>query len=263
MPTIATIATTLEELAPLSAAEEWDNVGLLVGDRGREVTRLMTCLTLTPVTTAEAIAAGAELVVVHHPLPFRPLSRITTDTTAGQLLWDLIGAKVAVYSSHTAFDSARDGINEQWAARLGLEDVESLVGGDANAGGLGSGRCGRLASPCTLSVLAARIKAVLNLSRVRVVGTSEQPVTRVAVACGSGGAFLDAARLTGCDCLVTGEANFHACLEAEANQIGLILCGHFASERFAMEQLASELAQKFPDVKVWASRDERDPIREM
>jgi dinuclear metal center YbgI/SA1388 family protein len=175
----------------------------------------------------------------------------------------LIGAKVAVYSSHTAFDSAREGINRQWAAKLGLEGVESLVGGDASAGNLGSGRWGRLSSPCTLAELAGRVKTALNLVRVRVVGANEQPVKRVAIACGSGGSFLDAARLNGCDCLVTGETNFHTCLEAEANRIGLILCGHFASERFAMEGLANVLAQSFPDVKVWASRDERDPIREL
>ena len=76
-------------------------------------------------------------------------------------------------------------------------------------------------------------------TQVGLIGEDDRPVSRVAVACGSGGSFLAAARDNDCDCLVTGEANFHTCLEAEAGDIGLVLVGHFASERFAMEQLAT------------------------
>ena len=104
--TINDVCSWLGEIAPLELAEEWDNVGLLVGDRGRGLERFMTCLTITPTTTAEAIERRADLIVVHHPLPFRPISQLTTDTTVGGLLWDLLGAGVAVYSAHTAFDSA-------------------------------------------------------------------------------------------------------------------------------------------------------------
>jgi putative NIF3 family GTP cyclohydrolase 1 type 2 len=61
--------------------------------------------------------------------------------------------------------------------------------------------------------------------------------------------------------LVTGEAKFHSCLEAEATGICLILVGHFASERFAAIRMADELAQGFPGLTVWASQRERDPLR--
>ena len=86
MPTLAETVEILEQFAPLALAEEWDNVGLLVGDRGRSIQRLMTCLTITPTTVDEAVRERADLVVVHHPLPFRPLSRITSDTTVGRML---------------------------------------------------------------------------------------------------------------------------------------------------------------------------------
>src|SRR6188768_257827 len=120
MSNVDQIVRRLEEIAPLAAAEDWDNVGLLAGDRAQRVERLMTCLTLTPATAAEAIAARAQLVVVHHPLPFRPLTTVTTDSITGRLLWQLIGAGVSIYSAHTAFDSAALGINQQWAEGLGL-----------------------------------------------------------------------------------------------------------------------------------------------
>ena len=83
----------------------------------------------------------------------------------------------------------------------------------------------------------------------------------MAVACGAAGELLAAAAAAGCDSMVLGETRFHTCLEAEALGIGLLLPGHFASERFAVEQLAEVLARQFPDVKVWASREERDPLR--
>ena len=82
-----------------------------------------------------------------------------------------------------------------------------------------------------------------------------------AVACGSAGEFLEPAQAAGCDCLVTGEVRFHTALEAEALGVGLVLAGHFASERFALEALAEVLANQFRDTKVWASRAERDPIQ--
>ncbi len=109
MPTVASIAAFLEQLAPARLAEEWDNVGLLVGRRDQAVKKLMTCLTVTPASAAEAVEAGADLIVTHHPLPFNAMKRLTADTTAGRLLLDLIAAHVAVYSAHTAFDSAAEG----------------------------------------------------------------------------------------------------------------------------------------------------------
>jgi dinuclear metal center YbgI/SA1388 family protein len=261
MATVDDIISRLEQIAPLAAAEDWDNVGLLVGDRRRTVTKLMTCLTLTPDTAAEAIGNGAELVVVHHPLPFRPVSQITTDTTAGRLLFELIEAGVSVFSAHTAFDSAEFGINQQLAAGFGLEEILPLVA-SAKDPRLGSGRMGTFRAPIAFAEFIDRVKNFLSLGRLRVVGNNEKPLRRVGVACGSGGSFLERARLNDCDCLVTGEASFHTCLEAETLDVGLVLCGHFASERFAVEHLGTQLASFFPEVNVWPSQSECDPIRE-
>jgi dinuclear metal center YbgI/SA1388 family protein len=265
MPNVGDIAAALEQIAPLAAAEEWDNVGLLVGDRSRSVSRLMTCLTITPSTAAEAIADHAEMVVVHHPLLFRPITRITADDTIGRLLWELIGAEISVYSAHTAFDSATVGINQQWAEWLQLRNVEPLIARpmSASTGEVqGAGRYGNFPAPTTLGELVDRVKERFALESVRFVGDAGARLQRVAVACGSGGSFLEAARVNACDCLITGEANFHACLAAEAEGVALVLCGHYASERFAMESLAAELSLKFTDVNVWASRREQNPIQD-
>ena len=258
MPTIQTIAAFLEEFAPSRLAEPWDNVGLLVGDRRAVVARAMTCLTITPASAAEAVQGRADLIVAHHPLPFAALKRVTAETTAGRLLLELIAAHVAVYSPHTAFDSAAEGINQRLAAGLGLRGVVPLT---PAAEGQGVGRWGWLEDAIPLRQLADRLKAFLKIERLQMVGDPGRAVRIVAVACGAAGELLPAAIAAGCDAMVLGETRFHTCLEAEAAGLALLLPGHFASERFAVERLAEVLSKQFPEVAIWASREERDPLR--
>jgi len=259
MPTVADVACFLEAFAPSDLAEAWDNVGLLVGENERPVERLMTCLTITPASAAEAIDRKADLIVTHHPLPFRPLKRLTGETPEGRVLLPLIAARVAIYSPHTAFDSASQGINQQLAEGLGLKDCTPLV--PAARPELGAGRIGRFAQPITLAKFVERTKKFLGSEGVHFVGAPEDRVQSIAVACGSAGELAAAARDAGCDCMVTGEARFHTCLEAASMGLALVLAGHFASERFAVVRLAEVLAKEFAGSEVWASREETDPIR--
>lgn len=264
MIAVKEVSAFLAEIARLELAEDWDNVGLLVGDPRADVQRIMTCLTVTPASAQEAIDAGANLIVTHHPLPFHPLQRLTTETVAGRLLLDLIAAGVAIYSAHTAFDSAAEGVNQRLAEGLGLCDIRPLreaAMSDAHAPLVGSGRCGTLEPAVTLEDLAGRVKQFLAVDGLHVTGSTLQSIHKVAIACGAGGEFLALAHEQGCDAFVTGEARFHACLEAESLGIGLLLPGHFASERFAVVGLAEALAQRFPTAEIWASRQEADPLR--
>ena len=264
---VDTLCRFLDDFAPAQLAEAWDNVGLLVGHRERPVRNVMTCLTITPASLAEAVESQVDLIVTHHPLPFRALKRITGDTVVGRLLLSLAEARIAVYSPHTAFDSAAAGINQRLADGLQLTEVRPLVakcdsqgvGGD-EANVLGSGRFGRLSPALTWGEFAARVKRFVHVDRLQVV-PANRAIERVAVACGSAGEMLEPALQAGCNALVMGETNFHTCLEAEARGIGLVLTGHFASERFGVEHLAVVLQQRFPEVTVWASRREADPLR--
>jgi dinuclear metal center YbgI/SA1388 family protein len=255
---IQSIAEFLERFAPPYLAEDWDNVGLLVGDASREVRKAMTCLTITPESAAEAIERGAELIVAHHPLPFAAVKRITAETVLGRLLLDMIAARIAVYSPHTAFDSAPRGINQRLAEGLGLGGIAPLK---VHAEGGGSGRFGTLEKPATLRELGEKLKAFLKIDGLQIVGPLERPIRKVAVACGAAGEFLPFAVENGCECLVVGETRFHTCLEAEALGVALLMPGHFASERFALECLAEVLKAEFPGLEIWPSRREKDPAR--
>jgi dinuclear metal center YbgI/SA1388 family protein len=131
MTVVADLVNALQAVAPLELAAEWDNVGLLLGDTAAPVHRVMTCLTVTPESAAEAVEAGAELIVSHHPILFRPTQRLTTATSDGRMLLALARAGVAVYSPHTAFDNAAGGINDVLARRLELQQVTPLRLADA------------------------------------------------------------------------------------------------------------------------------------
>ncbi|MBB76799.1 MAG: Nif3-like dinuclear metal center hexameric protein [Planctomycetaceae bacterium] len=261
MSTIDDVSEVLRSLAPPYLAEEWDNVGLLVGDGKRSVKRIMTCLTVTRESAREAIDQQVELIVAHHPIPFRPLKRLTTEDTTGQLLLSLINAGISVYSPHTAFDSARDGINQRLAEGLELLKIQPLQLIENDPDGLGAGRWGELAEQLTLEEVGTRLKQFLRIRGLHMVGTPAQPIQRVAVACGSAGQFLAAAQKYQCDLLVTGETSFHTCLASAAAQVAMLLPGHYASERFAVESLAESLGYHFPALVVWASREEADPLQ--
>ena len=126
------IITALQTIAPLALAAEWDNVGLLLGDTATPVERVMTCLTVTAESAAEAVDERAHLIVSHHPILFRPTKKMTAATSEGRMLLSLVQAGIAVYSAHTAFDNCAGGINELLAKKLGLGDVGPLRAVDAD-----------------------------------------------------------------------------------------------------------------------------------
>ncbi len=261
MTTVEDLCHWLEERFPARLAEDWDNVGLLLGDRAEEVTRVMTCLTLTDESCAEAIRERVELVVSHHPLPFRLVKSLTSDSVTGRLIWKLARAGVSVYSPHTAFDSAAGGINQQLAARMGLSAIVPLLpAGTAGDPDVGAGRWGSLSAPASDHAFGQLLNSQFPGALIRRGPATGRVSHRVAIACGSGGSLLGDAARCGCDTLVTGEATFHTCLESAARRINLYLVGHYQSERIALEWLAETIAADFASCKVWASRDECDPF---
>ncbi len=258
--TVADVVAFLREFAPGELAESWDNVGLLVGDESWPAKKVLTCLTLTEDVAEEAASSDVGLVITHHPLLFRPVKRITSETSEGRTLLTLLKAGVAVYSPHTAFDSAVHGINRRLAAKLGLSNIRPLrpVANESPAGG---GRFGQLTESTSLADFLITVREALQVETLSYVGEPEMPVRTIAVACGSAAEFLDDAARHDCDVLLTGEARFHACLDARSRGMAMILAGHYATERPAIEELAAVIAERFPGLKAAPSSVERDPLR--
>ncbi|MCU0713098.1 MAG: Nif3-like dinuclear metal center hexameric protein [Pirellula sp.] len=248
---------TLNTIAPLSLAESWDNVGLLLGCSNRTIHSAMTCLTLTQRVLDEAIAEKVDLVIPHHPIPFKPITRLTTSTPTGSILLQAAEHGIAVYCAHTAWDNAAGGINQQLADLLQLADVEPLVpASPPNPGQVGTGRCGVFSVPVVASQLQQLLADKLGKISYRQTHTLDRQIRRVGIVCGSGGSCLELASKKECDCFLTGEATYHQCLEAQARDICLVQIGHHASEFFAMQRLSRLLAERFPTVRFFCSQSE-------
>lgn len=261
MTTVADVADFLARFAPPGLAEDWDNVGLLLGRETAQVESILTCLTLTPDVAQEAIAAKVQLIVSHHPILFRPVQQLTSSTIEGDMILDLVAAGVSVHSPHTSYDSAAEGINEQLARAFGLSNIDVLRprddGDDATQG---AGRFGDFETTISLDNLVSRVKQTLGISALQLVGSPDDRIDRLGIACGAAAEFLTDAHRLGCQALLTGEARFHDCLAARSLGMAIILPGHYASERPAVEQLAEVLGRQFPELLVRASENESDPI---
>lgn len=259
MPRVREVVEWLDERFPPFLAEEWDNTGLLLGDASRDISRVMTCLTLTEAVATEAVDGGVGLVVTHHPVLFRGAKSLTAATPQGRTVMRLLENRVAVHSPHTRFDSATEGINARIAKTLSLRDVNPIRASAEDAA-VGGGRVGDLAEPLTVDDFAAAVAAALDVDGLHTVVAGRETVSRVAIACGAAGDFLADAADAGADAFIVGECRFHAAVEAEERGVALFVPGHFASERHAVVSLAGEIADAFPGVSADASQVDRDPL---
>lgn len=349
-------------------AEEWDNVGLQVGDPAATVERVMVSLDPCVPAVQAAMDAGAQALVTHHPLLFRPIKRLTPEDAVGQVLWAAIRSGVAIISAHTNLDSAAEGLNHWLATELGVAQAVPLqpasgdylklvvfvpagheqsvaealfAGGAGQIGaydqcsfrargegtfrpgastrpfigqpgrmeqveetrletivpkrrlarcldrmhrahpyeevaydliplqnpvpGAGLGRIGRLAQATTLDLFAASVKESLGCDLLRLTGSGETPVQKVALCGGSGAGLLQAAHRQGADVLVTGDVKYHEARQAEELGIALVDAGHFATEKLMIELVAKALqdaaAKQHWSMSVITYAGEQDPFR--
>lgn len=139
------IIRVIEEFAPLSLQEGWDNSGLCIGSPEDVVSSVLLGLDCTPELVDEAIACGADMIVTHHPLIFSGLKKISPDNPVGEAVIKAIKAGISIYAAHTSADKVIAGVSGAMAARLGLEDVQIL---DEDGEGTGLGVVGNLPSLC-------------------------------------------------------------------------------------------------------------------
>lgn len=259
LTTVSDVCAWLQQQFPVELAEGWDNTGLLLGRRTSAVDRMLTCLTLTSEVAEEAVRESCQMVITHHPVLFRPVQQITDQTNEGRTLLRLIESGVSVYSPHTSFDSAADGINQSLAQSIGLTQIRPLQASDQSPD-TGAGRYGELEPPQSLEEVLERVAGVTSTTWLKVARSGQSPVRRIAIGCGAAEGFLRDAERLGCDCFVTGEARFHTVLAARSAGIHLILTGHYSSERPAVVRLAERLSESFPGTECSASQAERNPI---
>jgi dinuclear metal center YbgI/SA1388 family protein len=260
---VAEVAAYLDGRFPPGWAEDWDRVGLVVGEPEARVTRVLCVVDCVPETVDEALSGAAELIVAHHPLLLRGVNSVATTSGKGRLVHRLIRAGVALFVAHTNADVAAPGVSDALADRLGLVDQRPLrpSTGTAVGAGRGTGRVGELPVPATLAGLAALAADRLPATAwgVRAAGDPDRPVRTVAVCGGSGDAFLADARQAGVDAYLTADLRHHVASEylAEGGP-ALLDAAHWATERPWLDPLAAGLAAELGITAV-ASDLDTDP----
>ena len=263
MQKVSDIVAVLEEAAPPRLAEDWDNVGLLVGRADRTVSRVYVALDPSPEVVEGAVAAQAQLLVTHHPLLFRPIKRLDLASPLGRTLETALKNDLAIYAAHTNLDRARGGVNEILAARLGLSDCVPLGAASADERDFGLGCVGNLFFPTDLAGLARVAAARLGAGVVRIAGDPLLPVTRAALCAGSGRSLVALFLASDAEVFITGDISHHEARDIVDAGRGLVDAGHFATEHGVVEALCQLLSRKLSGhgVDVCACPFEKDPFR--
>ena len=263
VPRIRDILDRLENIAPTVLAETWDNPGLQVGSYSQEITKVFLSLDPTLKALNSAKRRNAQLLFTHHPLIFKPLSRLDINTYPGDVIAEALTSGICVIAAHTNLDMAKGGINDILADLLELETVEVLEEKD-EVEGAGLGRIGDLPAAVRLSVLVEKVKRVFGAEQVKVVGREDEQIRRLAVVGGSGGSMISLASKKGADLLVTGDIGHHHASEAECLGIALIDAGHFHTEKTAFgafaERLRAMVTEWGWEVAIEVDEDETDPM---
>lgn len=241
------VTGVLEEFAPLQVQESWDNSGLSVGSEDAEVSGIMLGLDCTPELVDEAIAAGDNMIVTHHPLIFGRISRICPEDPVGLAIIKAIRAGVAVYSAHTSADKVQGGVSWTMAQRLGLQDIRILDGEETGLGVVGSWQ-----QPLEWEQAVARVKEAFGLKTLR----CSKPVgaiSTVAMCGGSGSSLIGKAREAGAQLYLCGDISYHHFFTPDG--FAVMDVGHFESEVDIVGVLFSLLRKNFPNFAIHISEN--------
>lgn len=258
MTKITDILEYLESLAPAAMQESWDNVGLLCGSKNKEVKKIFVALDPFESVCREAVAAGADLLVTHHPLIFQPAKAVTDDTGVGRAILVLASHGICAINAHTNLDCAPGGVNDTLAKAVGLRNIEVVnpTGVDAQGRPWGLLRMGTV-DEMALSDFLTQVKSALGCKCLKFVDGGK-PVRKVAVGGGScGSEWMDAVK-AGCDTFVTADLKYNQYWDAKEAGLNLIDAGHFHTENPVCAVLADKLQAAFPDVEVILSQNHTD-----
>jgi len=243
------IIEKLESLAPITFAEEWDNVGLLVGRRDKEVKTIYIALDAVDEVIEEAVRLGTDLLLTHHPLIFKKLGRINTDDFIGRRIYGLIRNDISYYAMHTNFDVM--GMADAAADALALTDRQVLnVTYENECSKEGCGRVGKLEQGMCVAELAEFVKKRFHVPNVRVFGSLENLVETAAVMPGSGGSYIRDALNAGADVIITGDIDHHEGIDAVAQGIAVIDAGHYGIEKLFIPYMEEFVKKELPQLQV-------------
>ncbi|MDH6459498.1 dinuclear metal center YbgI/SA1388 family protein [Fusobacterium sp. PH5-7] len=237
------IINFLEEKYPRSNAEEWDNVGLLVGNNKKDVKKIQLSIDATEKVVDYAAQNNVDMIVTHHPLIFKPLKSIVMSELSGRKIIKLIENGLNLYSIHTNLDSSKDGLNDYILELLEVKKCK-IIDINANDETAGIGRMYTLEEKITILEYANFIKTKMKIKNVRVISNDlKSKVKKIALINGSGMSYWRKVKSLGADLFITGDIGYHDALDAKESGLHLIDIGHFESENCFSELLKKNLEE--------------------
>jgi len=251
MITVSDVMEFMQTLAPRELKMDWDNVGLNCGSSKAPVGKILVALDPFEHVCREAVEVGADLLVTHHPLIFRPWPVVTDDAAICRGLMELVRHGISHFCAHTNLDCAEGGVNDVLAAALGLADITKVP-----TDNMGMLRMGQVEEQ-TLGEFLPVVKEKLGCAGLRY-WDAGKPVHKVAVGGGAcSGSIYDVIR-AGCDTLVTADVKYNEYWDAYEQGLNLIDAGHFHTENPVCAVLAEKLQQAFPEISVVLSKNHGD-----
>ncbi len=250
---IKDIIAPLEQFAPLSIQEEWDNSGLVVGCEDTAVRGALVCVDVTEAVMDEAEKLGANLVIAHHPIIFHPLKRLNCDGYVERIVERAIKRDIALYACHTNLDNAAEGMSHRLGELLGLKKMKALTPE-------GTGVVGELAHEQDalefLGTVQHKIGAkILRHSEI----TPRAKIQKVAVCTGSGAKFMGDAKACGAQMYITADLKYNDFIDADG-QIVVVDAGHFETEFCAIGLIHDVISKKFPNFAIRKSQSSINPV---
>ena len=238
----------LNEHHPQKFAEDWDNVGLLVGDDQKEISHVFLALDLTEPVLDEAVAAGADMILTHHPMIFSGIKKINNHTFTGWKILRRLWVVVPYFALHT--EDVGIGKAEVGAEHLKLQDTRVLtVTDESGEQPEGFGRVGKLPHVMTLGEFGKYVKECNHLPDVRVYGDLDRKIETVAICTGSGKSMIGDVMAAGADVYVTGDIDYHTAIDTMADGLAIVDAGHYGTEYIFAEAMEKELNEAFSALK--------------
>lgn len=234
--TVENIFEFLNSKFPVSAACDFDNVGILVGDKNQQVNNAIISLDCTDYVIEKALATNCQLIITHHPIIFNPLKNILSDC----LVYKLIKNNISVISMHTNLDVGVDGVNDCLAKAISLSNVKTVLSEDGYALRMGT------VSPISAQKFAEHLKTSLD-APIKFVETNRE-IKNVLICSGSGGNYLKEATKYSCDAFVTADVKHNVFLDAAHLGIAIFDAGHFETENVVVNKLFDILSKQFSEI---------------
>lgn len=231
MATVKDVYNYIDSFAPFNTAEEWDNSGLLVGNEKAEVNKILFALDVTTDIINQAVKCGADLIITHHPVIFKPVSTVLSDS----MIYKLVSYNINIICAHTNYDKAVDGVNDILCKTVGFNSFYKIDGTCLNIGEFEKS----ISTESFVNHIKNSLGCVVRYNSLK------KDINKVAVCSGSGSDYLSLAKELNCDALLTGDASHHAFLDAVELDIILVAAGHFETENLAIKPLMNKIKEKF------------------